>query len=311
MRDIEQVKETSLEEIDIRELLAVVWDGKWKIVVITLVFAIGSVINALEESDRYTASVLLAPAQSGSSGANIGGALSQLGGLASLAGVTVGDRASDAEIAKHIMVSWDFVEQFIEDNDLAIPLAAASSWEKPTNSLMLDPGIYDSTTNKWLSNDGPPTSWVLFQKFSGMLSISDESGLLRVSIDFYSPEIAKRWLDLYVEQINKHMQSRQLEAVTRNIAYLERQIEQTAISEMKDVFYTIIEEQTKNKMLAEATPEYAFVSVSPSMVPEMKSGPNRALMCVMGTAAGGIISIILVLLLHYVGRQGGPGWLGR
>ena len=47
------------------------------------------------------------------------------------------------------------------------------------------------------------------------------------------------------------------------------------------------------------------------MVPEMKSGPNRALMCVMGTAAGGIISIILVLLLHYVGRKGGPSWLGR
>ena len=197
---------------------------------------------------------MLAPAKSGSSGANIGGALSQLGGLASLAGVTVGGSAGEAEIAKHIMVSWDFIEQFIEENDLAIPLAAAKGWEKTTNTLMLDSGTYDSTTQKWLSDDGPLTSWALFQKFSGMLSMRDESGLLLVSIDFYSPEIAKVWLDLYVEQINKHMQLRQLEAVTRNIAYLERQIEQTAISEMKDVFYTIIEEQTKNKMLAEANP---------------------------------------------------------
>jgi hypothetical protein len=68
---------------------------------------------------------------------------------------------------------------------------------------------------------------------------------------------------------------------------------------MQEVFYTIIEEQMKSKMLAEASPDYVFVPVSPSMVPHQKSQPKRALMCVLGTLLGGMLSVIWVLVLHY------------
>ena len=87
--------------------------------------------------------------------------------------------------------------------------------------------------------------------------------------------------------------------VTRNITYLEAQIKKTNIAEMKEVFYTIIEEQIKSKMLAEGSPDYAFVPVSPSMVPEEKSQPKRALICILGTLLGGMLSVLWVLVLHY------------
>ena len=61
---------------------------------------------------------------------------------------------------------------------------------------------------------------------------------------------------MYVAAINEHMQQRQVEKVTNNINYLQVQIDKTSIAEMREVFYTIIEEQTKNKMLAEANPDY-------------------------------------------------------
>jgi LPS O-antigen subunit length determinant protein (WzzB/FepE family) len=98
------------------------------------------------------------------------------------------------------------------------------------------------------------------------------------------------------------MQKREMAKVTRNIEYLQAQIKKTNIAEMQEVFYTIIEEQIKSKMLAEASPEYAFVAVSPSMVPEQKSQPKRALMCILGTLLGGMLSVLLVLVLHY-GRK--------
>ena len=69
---------------------------------------------------------------------------------------------------------------------------------------------------------------------------------------------------------------------------------------MREVFYTIIEEQTKNKMVAEASPDYAFVAVSPSMIPEEKSKPSRALICVLGTLLGGMLGVVIVLIRHYV-----------
>jgi LPS O-antigen subunit length determinant protein (WzzB/FepE family) len=68
---------------------------------------------------------------------------------------------------------------------------------------------------------------------------------------------------------------------------------------MREVFYQLIEEQTKSKMLAEASPEYAFVTVSKAMVPEEKSKPKRALVCILGTLLGGMLSVLWVLVRRY------------
>jgi len=298
------------DEIDLRELFGVLWAGSRKIIAITAVFAFVSVIYALSLSDQYKATVLLAPAQSDSS--DLSGALGQLGGLASLAGVDIGGGdSSEAQMAQEIMKSWSFIDVFIAENNISVEVYAAEGWSRGSNELQIDDDIYDAETKTWLvENDntgevGPPSSWVLFEAFSDRLVVSEnkKSGLVSVSIEYYSPQIAKQWLDMYVAAINAHMQQRQMEKVTNNINYLQAQIENTSIAEMREVFYTIIAEQTKNKMLSEASPEYAFVAVSPSMVPEEKSQPERAFICIIGTLLGGILSVLLVLVMHYARKS--------
>jgi len=299
------------DEIDLRELFAVLWAGRIKIVAITAVFAIVSVIYALSVPNQYKATALLSSADS--SGGGLSGALGQLGGLASLAGVSLGGgESSEGQIAQEIMQSWSFIEGFIEDNNLAVGVYAADGWDRNSNEIEIDNDLYDVSKSQWLvENDytgeiGLPSSWELFEVFSELLSVSEDkkSGLVSMSIEYYSPLIAKQWLDLYVAAINEHMQKREMAKVTRNIEYLQAQIKKTNIAEMQEVFYTIIEEQIKSKMLAEASPEYAFVAVSPSMVPEEKSQPKRALICILGTLLGGMLSVLLVLVMHY-GRKSG------
>ena len=296
-------------ETDLRELLETLWAGKIKIIVITAIFAIASVTYSLSVSNEYRATTTLVAAQQ-ESGA-LSGALGQLGGLASLAGVNLdGGNASEAQVAQEIMQSWSFIEGFIKSNNLAVELLAAESWDKASNKLIIDKDIYDSESKKWVSDekwvseDGSPSSWTLFKAFSNRLVVSKDkiSGLLSVSIEYYSPHLAKQWLDLYVTAINSHMQQRQVSKVNNNIEYLQAQIEKTSIAKMQEVFYTIIEEQIKKKMLAEASPDYAFVAVSPSMVPEERSKPQRALICILGTLLGGMLSVLLVLSMHYVRR---------
>ena len=299
---VQDMRDQYDDEIDLGELFAVLWAGKVKIVAITAIFAIASVIYALSMPNHYKATVLLSPAQS-SSGGGLSGALGDLGGLASLAGVSLGGAGgSEGKLAQEIMQSWSFIEGFIEDNNLAVGVYAADGWDKSSNELQINSGLYDVSKSQWLVE--PPSSWSLFKTFSGILSVSEDkkSGLVSVSIEYYSPLIAKQWLDLYVAAINEHMQKREMAKVTRNIEYLQAQIKKTNIAEMQEVFYTIIEEQIKSKMLAEASPEYAFVAVSPSMVPVEKSQPNRASKCILGTLLGGMLSVLLVLVLHY-GRK--------
>ena len=304
MQNEREVLASHDDEIDLRELFSVLWAGKKVIVAITGLFAAAAVVYALSIANEYKASIVIAPAQQ--EGGGLSGALGQLGGLASLAGVSLGGGGgSEAAVAQEIMQSWGFVEQFIVNNELEVEVFAAEGWNKTSNVLTIDSDLYDKDSNKLLiDEDGQlraPTSWELYEAFSKRLSVSEDkkSGLTSVSIEYFSPIVAKNWVDLYVAAINEHMRQRKLSQVNSNIEYLQAQIEKTSIAEMREVFYQIIEEQVKNKMLAEASPEYAFVTVSPSMVPEEKSKPKRALICILGTLLGGMLSVLYVLVRHY------------
>ena len=221
-----------------------------------------------------------------------------------------GAKSNESQIAQEIMQSWNFIDNFIKENDLVVELLAAESWDKQFNQLRFDEGLYDLEKRKWLIEDEdgdgfrPPSSWELFSRFSEMLVVTEDkkTDLVSVSITFYSPHLAKKWVDMYVDAINRHMQSRQVSKVTNNIEYLQAQIEKTQIAEMKDVFYNIIQEQIKNKMIAEASPDYVFVAVNPSMVPEEKSSPRRVIICVLGSTLGGILALLWVVLLHIFRR---------
>jgi uncharacterized protein involved in exopolysaccharide biosynthesis len=297
------------DEIDLRELFGVLWAGKIKIIAISAIFAVASVFYALSVPNQYTATALLAPAQS--AGGGLSGSMAGLSGLASLAGVSLGgEQGDEAYIAQEIMKSWSYIESFIAESDIAVEVYAVEGWSEGSNTLQINEDVYDGDKNEWMSIDetgtvSPPSSWALFQSFSKKLSVSEDknSGLVSVSFQYYSPYIAKQWVDMYVESINRFMQQRQMKKVSRNIKYLQEQATKTPVAEMKKVFYALIEEQTKSKMLAEASPDYVFLAVGPSMVPEVKSQPKRALICIVGTMLGGMLSVLLVLVMHYARKS--------
>jgi LPS O-antigen subunit length determinant protein (WzzB/FepE family) len=298
MKNNDQFSMNLEDKIDIKELFDVLWAGKFKIILITTIFALGSVFHSLSIPNQYKASAILAPSSGG-----VSDSFSQLGGLASLAGIQMGGSSAgnETKIASEIMQSWSFIESFVMQNDLAPILFAADSWDEKTNQINYNKEVYDYKNKTWLGDNGTPTSWEMFEAFSGVLSIEEDkrSGLTKVSIEYISPDIAKLWVDLYVSSINEYMQVRKIQMVNKNIEYLDAQIDGNTVSEMREVFFGIISEQIKSKMMAEATPDYAFITVSPSMVPEKKSQPSRAMICIIGTLIGGIFSIFLVLILHY------------
>ena len=294
------------DEIDLRELFSVLWAGKILIVAITAVFALVSVGYALSLANQYKASAVVSPADTG--GSSLGAMAGQLGGLASLAGINIGSgESNETQEAMEIMQSWGFMEAFIQTHDLQVPVYAAIGWDKGSNSLKLDNNLYDATSERWLiegdesGDNRAPSSWELYEKFRDRVAVSQDktSGLINISVEYYSPQIAKQWVDLFIITINDYMRARKLEQVNRNIEYLTAQIDKTAIADMREVFYQLVEEQTKSKMLAEASPEYAFVTVSRAMVPEQKSQPKRALVCILGALLGGMLSVLGVLVRHY------------
>lgn len=292
------------DEIDLRELFGALWKGKWNIIATTFVFAVGAVFYALSLPNIYKSDALLAPAES-SGGGTLSKMAGQLGGLAALAGVNLGsDESSQTELAVQVMKSRQFVEAFINKHDLLVPLMAAKDWDLANNKLILNEELYNPNTGEWLREPNglrgtTPTAQEAFQVFNKeVLSVSQDkgSGLYTVSIKNYSPYLAQQWVNWLIEDINKVMRERKIAETSQNLAYLNTQLQKIAVADMQSTFYKLIEEQTKSLMLAEAQEEFIFKVVDPAVVPELKDGPKRALICVLGTLLGGMLGVAIVLV---------------
>ena len=297
------------DEIDLRELASIIWQGKWLILCITAIFSVASVFYALSVPDEYQSTVLLAPASSGGSG--LSKLAGQYGGLASLAGINLGGGSGGDDkvaIAMAIIKTWGFLESFIEQNNMQVALFAVTGWDRTSNKLIIDPEVYDQVNEKWerefsleKGTKAEPSSWELYKILKDRISISKDkkTGLISLTIEYYSPELAKQWVESLVKEINTNLKKRDRDEATKSIQYLQEKIQETHVSDMQSVFYQLIEEQTKTLMLAEVSEEYVFKTLSQAKVAEVKSNPKRALLVIFGTLLGGILAVLIVFLVHF------------
>lgn len=298
------------DEIDLRELFATLWQGKWIIVATTILFAAAGVFYALSKPNIYQASVLLAPAQNEGTSNGISG---QLGGLASLAGINIGNGGSNKTImAKEVLQSRAFLTDFIHRHDLSVPLMATKAWDMKNERWVVDPEIYNVETGEWQQDEEgqnlKPTNWDMVKKFkANHLSLSEdkETGMVTLKLKSLSPPVAKKWADLLVKDINEHMREQDVQDAEARIAYLEEKLNETNIAGMQQVFYQLIESETRTVMLANAQNEYVFKTVDPAVVPQEKSEPKRAIIALVAVILGGMLGVFIVFVQAYIrsGKQ--------
>ncbi len=298
------------DEIDLSELWTAIWEGKWLMMAITAVFSIASVLYALSVPNEYKATALLTPASSSSS-SSLSKLAGQLGGLASLAGVNLGGGGGVEDktvVAMEIIKTWGFLEAFIKENNLEVEVFAAIGWNRSSNQLLIDSDLYNEASKQWVRDfnaakgqKAEPSSWELFEKIEDKISISQDktSGLISLSVDYFSPIIAKQWVDKMIVAINAHVQKQDREEALKNISYLNKKINETNLADMQSVFYQLIEDQTKTLMLAEVSDEYVLKTLSHAKIEEKKSKPRRALIVLLGVLIG-IVSSLIFVITRYV-----------
>jgi LPS O-antigen subunit length determinant protein (WzzB/FepE family) len=127
--------------------------------------------------------------------------------------------------------------------------------------------------------------------------------MVTIEVEHYSPVMAKQWVAWLIKDINEFMRDQDQEEAQSSIDYLTQQLEEIQVASMETVFYQLIEEQTKNMMLTKVKEEYVLKTIDPAQVPEEKSGPKRALIVVLGTMLGGILSVLIVLVRYFTKKQ--------
>ena len=294
------------DEIDLKELFMVLWGGKWLISGVTGLAAVISVVVALSLPNIYTASALLAPAES--SGGGLSGLMKQYGGLASLAGVSIpgGEEGSRAQLGMQLMKSRAFIGDFVERRDILPELMAVEAWDAGSGDIIFDPEAYDSASKTWVRDVEPPkvakpSAQEAHKAFAEVLGVSEDkqTGYVTVSIDHQSPVVAAQWVNWLVEDVNAAVKAQDVSEAEKSIEYLKQQVANTSLADLQAMFFELIQSQTEIVMLAEVRPEYVFKTIDPAVVPEEKSKPSRALICVLGTLLGGMLGVVIVLIRHY------------
>lgn len=308
-KDMLQTQNNGDDEIDLRELWNAVWRGKWLIVCVTALFAMASVFYALSLPNIYKSDALLAPASSEQQG-GIGALAGQLGGLASLAGVNLGGAKDDKTVmAIEILRSREFFSIFAQQYNILPDLIAAENWDLASNSIIYDEEIFLPENNEWVREVKPPrqakpSMQEAKEEFDKLLKIAqnDESGMVNISVEHYSPYVAKQWVEWLVVSINLNMKGRDKQEAEKSIAFLQSQIEDTNIAEHKTLLFQLIEEQTKTLMFAEVRDEYVFKTIDPALVAEEKAKPKRALIVILAIVLGGMLSTVLLFIRHFASK---------
>ncbi len=188
---------TTDDQISLMDLLIVVAERKNIVLWVTAVFAILSLIISLVLPKRFTATVtLLPPQQSSSAGIALPAQLGNLGGMAALAGSSLGLKSP---------------------NDMYVAMFRSRTVE---NAVAEHFGLMQQYKSKYLSDAGKA-----FESHS-KVEAGGKDGLIRVSVDDRDPRRAAELANGYVDQFRNLSQHLAITEAAQRRLFFEQQLEQ-------------------------------------------------------------------------------------
>jgi uncharacterized protein involved in exopolysaccharide biosynthesis len=268
----------------------------YKIVVMLIFFGIASVFFALSIPNKYVSNSLVS-----SNLNNSKSSISQLGGLASLAGISLGGEGLSPRVLHEMINSKSFLVSFIREYDLEKDIIATKSYDVEGNKFIYDEKIFDVNTNKWVREFNypqklEPSDAELALAFKEHFSASYEIKvkLIKLSYKSLSPEYSKKILQDLVYFFNEYLREFDISTSEMSISYLKKQLSLSKYGEVKLALQQIMEEQYKKLALAKTRKEYALRIIESPMIASQKSEPKRAVICVLVTFIGTFLSVLLM-----------------
>jgi uncharacterized protein involved in exopolysaccharide biosynthesis len=267
------------DTIDVIAVAYLLWRHKYFVAIVGFAFAVAAAVWALAATPIYRAEAVVVPARE--DGVNNSTSLaSRFGGLASLAGINLGNGGGDAASnSMAVLRSRRLIEEFIKRNALA-PVLFPVAGAPPSLGFAVD----------------------RFRQTVVSIVTDKERGTTVIAVNWTDPKVAATWANELVATANDLIRSRALEDSSRNIEYLNRQLDQTNVVELRRVLYSLVEAETQKTMLANARSEYAFTVVDPAVAPESRVSPKRTLMVLTAAILGLFVAVMTVLIHNAIGR---------
>ena len=279
------------DEIDLLELIRTLLQAWKSIVGITILSTGLAVAYAFYVPESFKAETLLAPAQEESSSTS--SALSQFGGLAAMAGITI-PSSSNVERVLATLESREFLKKFISSRNL-LPIIFEENWDKSFESWIEIEGQEEITLE-----DG-------IIPLQGAIEVDkDKSGLITLSISWADPEVAAQWANDLVQQLNEQLREQAITDSQKRVGYLEKELAKTTLQDMRAVLYSLLESEKQKAMLANVNEDFALEVIDPAVAPEIREKPKRKLIVALGGVCGGFLGIFAVFFAQFLQKLKSP-----
>lgn len=274
------------DEIDLLELIRSLLQA-WKTIAGITIVCVGlAVAYALHVPEVFKAETLLAPASEEKSVAS--SALSQFGGLAAMAGISI---PSDSNVEQVVatLQSWKFLRQYIASKNL-LPVLFEEIWDAGSQSWLVQ------------NQEDEPTEQKAVEFFKSILSVDEDkkSGLISLSISWKNPTFAAEWANDLVKQLNEQLREKAIADSQKRVGYLEQELAKTTLQDMRAVLYNLLESEKQKAMLANVNEDFAFEVIDPAVAPETREKPNRKLIVALGGVCGGFLGIFTVFFGQFL-----------
>jgi uncharacterized protein involved in exopolysaccharide biosynthesis len=288
MNHRDETRPSDADELDLRELTGALWRGRWIILSVTAVMTLIATIAAFTVPKRYQASIVVLPVAidlAGNAAGGMGPLTSQLGGLAALAGITVGGDSGKVESVA-VLRSDTLIERYIDERNL-LPVLFAPAW--------------DAEAKRWKTDDPEkmPTLWKgtqFFKKKVRRVAEDKKNGLFTMTVTWKDPGVAAAWANDLVRMTNEYLRDKKIHDSERHIAYLKAEAMKTDVVPVRSAIHTVLESEIKAVMLARGNEEYALKVVDRAVAPEVAAFPQPKLWILGGLFLGLVISAVFVLV---------------
>jgi uncharacterized protein involved in exopolysaccharide biosynthesis len=276
-------------QITLQEVWRRLWRGRKYIALSAIVFAAGAAVAGYLLPKSYKASVTLSAVSNSTGGPmqGLGAMASQFGGLASLAGISIGG-GGDSQKAESVAVlqSEALTEQYIRDNNL-LPVLFRNQW--------------DASAQRWKPTDPAkiPTLWranVYFKNKIRTVTVEPKTGLIVLSIKFTDPILAAQWANDLVRLANEYLRVQAVTRAEKNVGFLKEEAAKTDVFEARQALYKLLEVEINKIMLARGNNEYAFKILDPAFAPERPSSPSVAVWLIAGFGLGLVLAGLVLLI---------------
>ena len=291
------------DEIDLRDLFGALWRGKLLIAICVIAAISLASLHLRMAENKYTVTYVFAPVASDDTGPNLSG----LGGLASLAGVSLPSSSSgDFKTFKYLLKSEEVASVVLENQELVKQIFAAE-WSAESGIYQRPPdGPYTPhirTLKKFLTGQDTsayvaPNAARLSDWMRDAFAASEDrdTGFLTLSSETAKPEMMLAVMERVTRETDRLLKERYIQSSEQTMGFYQQQLARARAREHREALAKLIAQEDQKLMLASKGSFFVAEPLTNPSVSLHPTSPKASLVLALSVVLGGFFGAALVLI---------------